>query len=217
MSWLSQHVHLGDLPTWVAALGALVAAGFAFGQLRALRAQNLLQQRELDSQAEDLAQVRETQRKQTELLDLEIRDRRAAQARQVVVQRFVERSREPGSLISNGYALFLKVINNSHGTISNIDGFFAQGQSDPLRGLYSVVGPLSGEIESVRHQDGPIPVARLDSTRSVVLVGPVGDQGAATATRGEVMFTDSDGRRWKIDHSGQLEEVTSATGTSQAE
>jgi hypothetical protein len=106
VSWLSHHVQLGDLPTWVAALGAIVAAVFAFGQLRALRTQNRLQQRELDHQAVDLTQFRETQRKQTELLDLEIRDRRAAQSRQVVVQRFVERWSEPGGPPQNGYALF---------------------------------------------------------------------------------------------------------------
>jgi hypothetical protein len=36
-SWLSQHVHLGDLPTWLAAVGALIAARFALGQLRTMR------------------------------------------------------------------------------------------------------------------------------------------------------------------------------------
>lgn len=111
MTWLSQHI--GGLPTWLAAIGAIVAARFAFGQLKALRVQNELQQRDLDNQASEIARVEEAQRKQLELLDLEIRDRRAAQARLVEVRRYVDPWEEPGNSVVNGFALIITVTNNS--------------------------------------------------------------------------------------------------------
>jgi hypothetical protein len=206
--WLSYHIHLGDLPTWLAAIGALIAAAFALGQLKELRKQNATQQRELDSQAEELAQVRETQRKQTELLDLEIRDRRAGQARQIEVQRFVDPWADPGSSVINGYALYIRLTNNSHSAISDIDAFFSYGNDTPSRGLYSLSVPRTpAEVRARRKQHGPVPVARLDPGRTVSMIGPTYDNIKANDTRGEVRFTDAEGRRWQVDHVGKLSEV----------
>jgi hypothetical protein len=203
--WLSYHVQLGDLPTWLAAIGAGIAAWFAFGQLRALRNQNRIQQQELDQQAHDLARVEETQRKQTELLDLEIRDRRAAQARLITVDRFVERWNEPDSTIQDGYALYLRVTNNSPGAISNLDAFFAQPGEVPRRGLYSLtVARTPAEARRNRSQRGQVPVTRLDPGTIVSLIGPTYGHQAAHHTNGELRFIDSDGRRWKLDHTGRL-------------
>jgi hypothetical protein len=217
VSWLSQHVHLGDLPTSLAAIGAIIAAAFAFGQLRALRIQNRLQQRELDGQTKDIARVEETQRKQTELLDLEIRERRSAQARQVEIQRFVRRWSDPGSGVENGYALFVRVTNNSHGAISNLDALFACGDETPRRGIYSQTAIQNNPAQSsksrlmVPRTPGPAPVERLDPGYTVNLVGPTYDKQTANATRGEFLFTDSDGRRWTTSHTGQLTEVSLGT------
>jgi hypothetical protein len=216
VSWLSQHVHLGDLPTSLAAIGAIIAAVFAFGQLKALRAQNRIQQRELNSQAKDIARVEETQRKQAELLDLEIRDRRSAQARQVEVQRFVGRWSDPGSGVDNGYALFVRVTNNSHGAISNLDALFACGDETPRRGVYSQTAVLNNPAQTSRGRfipgaRGPAPVERLDPGYTVSLVGPTYDRQKADATRGEFLFTDSDGRRWMSGYTGQLTEVSPGT------
>lgn len=209
MAWLSQHVHLGDLPTWVAAIAAIIAGYFGFGQLKALRTQNQNQQRELDRQDEDIEQVKQTQRKQMELLDLEIRDRRAAQARQIVIQRIVEPWKEPGSVIVNGFALFIKVTNNSHGAISDIDGYFTFNDMSPERGTYSLREPrTNAELVAARKKHGPVPAERLDPGSTLRIVGPTYDELKANGTRGELLFTDSDGRRWKSSHTGQLSEIT---------
>jgi hypothetical protein len=210
--WLSYHVQLGDLPTWLAAIGGLVAATFAFGQLKALRTQNANQQRDLDQQAEELAEVKERQRKQAELLDLDIRERRSSQAKGIVVTRVVDEWSPPGGAVENGYAAILRVTNRSHGTISNLDAFFAFGTEVPQRALYSAPprelhkvagGWTMREPANV----GSVPVTVLDVDQTVDLIGPVRDRPQAEATLGEVRFTDADGRYWRVDHVGKLGEV----------
>jgi hypothetical protein len=189
VDWLSQHVHLGDLPTWLAAVGAAIAAVFAFGQLKALRAQNRHQQDQLD-------EVRATQRKQAELLDLDIRERRSGQARGVNVRRDVRPWQDPGSSVRKSYAQFLSVANNSRGSISDLDAFFWSDGEQPRRAMFSVDTKY-----------GHIPVERLDVGQAIEIVGPMLDQAGAERTMGYVSFTDSDGRGWKVDHAGLLTEV----------
>jgi hypothetical protein len=228
--WLSQHVHLGDLPTWIAAIGALIAARYGFGQLRALRTQNQnqaktleLQQRQLDDQAKNVARVEETQRKQAELLDLDIRERRAAQARGVHTQRPVIPWKDPGSGVENGYAQVFRVTNQSHGSISIIEAFFGLDDSTPQRATYSAV-PKSfentpGPHPSVLPGHGPhggVPVARLDAGQTIDLIGPTYSEDRAKRMRGYLLFTDSDGRRWKVDNAGLLAEVGAAGEATEA-
>lgn len=218
MIWLSQHIHLGDLPTWLTAIGAFTAAGFAFGQLRTLRAQNQLQQKQIDSQAKELARVERTQRKQTELLDLEIRDRRSAQARLVRVRRVVLPWQNPGSGVENGFAQVLRVTNSSQGPISDLDAFFAMENNSPQRALYSSDPDVTArprgwaaEVKPGQRDLGFVPIARLDVDQTIDLIGPVYSEDKATETRNELLFTDSEGRRWRVDHSGQLTEDGPAT------
>ena len=211
MGWLSQHVHLGDLPTWLAAIGAAIAAWFAFGQLRALRAQNRLQQHQLDATAKDVAQVEATQRKQAELLDLDIRERRAAQARLIKIRRPVLPWQDPGSGVQNGYTQVLRVTNNSHGSISNLDACFAPDGETPHRAIYSAVPEITerapGWWAPGNEELGHVPADRLDIDQTIDLIGPTYDQQNAERTHGHLLFTDSDGRRWKINHTGQLSEI----------
>lgn len=212
VGWLSYHVQLGDLPTWLAAIGGLVAATFAFGQLKALRTQNANQQRELDQQTEELAEVKERQRKQAELLDLDIRERRSSQARGIVIARVVDQWSPPGGAVENGYAAILRVTNRSHGAVSNLDAFFAFGTEVPQRALYSTAPPAFQEVGpgwqvKIPTSVGSVPVKMLDVDQTLDLIGPVRDKPQAEATVGELRFTDSDGRHWHVDHVGKLREV----------
>lgn len=182
-NWFSQHFHLGDVPTWFAAVGAWVAAAFAFGQLRAVR--------------QELSHVKQTQDQQLELLDLEIKDRRATQARQVVVQRDVGPSPLPGGAGQNGYAPVLIVDNHSTGTISDLRAWFeidGGGRHEALHG-------------PTRDTMGPGPIERLDAHQATHLWGPTYSREIASTGRGELHFTDDSRRRWRIDHTGQLSEL----------
>jgi hypothetical protein len=207
-----QNIDFGDLPTWLAAIGAFIAAVFAFGQLKALRRQNRLQQSQLNSQAADLDRLRETQRKQAELLDLDIRDRRASQARRVEVRQDVVPWQDPGSGVKNGFARILRVTNHSPGSINSVDGFFELPGYPKRRATFSAAPQVTqrGTVQSVpgdRPEVDAVPITRLEPNETIDLIGPMHSEDNARDTHAELFFTDSDVRRWKIDHKGQLTEV----------
>lgn len=178
MTWLSQHFHLGDVPTWLAAVGATFAAFVTFRQLRALRTQ----------------------------LSLEIGDLRAAQARQIQIQRLILPWREASRTNVNGFALFIQVTNSSHSPINDIDACFTLDDLPSVPATFSMRGPRSpGEVIVATVARGPVPVERLEPGHTLSIVGPTYDERPkAEATRGELQFTDSDNRRWTRSHTGQL-------------
>lgn len=211
--WL-EDVRFGDVPTWVAAVGAIVAAAFAFSQLRVLRRQNMLQQQQLDTQAAELARVEEAQRKQLELLTLEIRKYRSSQARQVEVRRLVLPWQVPRSGVEDGYAVVLRVANRSSGVISMLSSWFHLDGSTKRRGDYwarpeAMERPVgwASQLEDRNADLGFIPVDRLDARETIDLIGPMYSRQDAERTAGELTFTDSEGVQWLFDGVGHLNEV----------
>ena len=198
--WISDHIHLGDLPTWLAAIGAAVAAVFAFGQLKVLRGQ-------VEQQRLDLAKVEETQRKQAELLELEIRDRREAQARSVLIRTSgLTLAPEAGAATERQLRKVCRVHNSSSGAIAEVNVMFMTGDTaSPAAFAYDDT-PTGGMV-TLPKKELSMPVERIDAGSTVMFLSIGRPEELAEATTYEVTFKDSRGRRWRVDAEGQLHDA----------
>jgi hypothetical protein len=216
---------MGDVPTWVGAVGtvfgvvaAAVAAYFVYGQLAELRGQSELQRRASEDQQRELADIRAVQEKQLELMNLEIFERRSSQARQIKVRRVV---REWGGDqdISNGYTLAVEVRNDSSAPVSNVMVKYPNQPNfdDGERSEYTYTmqtnwfDHLGGEppksVEDLRRIRGAAPLKMLEQGRVSVFTAAPRQKSAARLLTGIVRFTDADQRHWHVDELGVLTEI----------
>ncbi len=201
MHWWSDHFHLGDVPTWLAAVGAGIAALFAFGQLRALRSQVQMQRAEL-------ADVAEAQRRQMDVLELEIRDRRETQARQILISSNGKEFAYGAEAASENERSFRKtcvVENASLGAISTVRVIFKTPEGEAVPENARPVRREDGIFVQTR-ATAVLPIDRMDPDTAIKFSGPVDPETVVTSTTCEVRFRDAAGRRWLVDATGQLHE-----------
>ena len=158
-------------------------------------------------QRAELAEVSETQRRQAEVLELEIRDRREAQARAVVIN-------SPGVTFADGVRassetgrLFRKVCiveNSSSGAISNVNVTFRTELITSAAALAYVVPAAERRIVT-RLTEKTIPVERIDPGTAIRFLSIVRSEDLARSTTYEVTFTDAAGRKWRVDPPVQLQ------------
>jgi hypothetical protein len=109
---------------------------------------------------------------------------------------------DPGSGIHDGFSQVVRVINKSHGAISDIAVYFELDPSGRCPGVYRAAPDVTSrpagwaEVSEVRARDlGVLPVDRLDADQIIDLIGPAYSEDKASVTRAEVRFTDDMGRR----------------------
>lgn len=215
---------MGDLPTWVGAVGtvlgviaAAVAAYFVYGQLSELREQARLQRKASEDHERELEDIREVQAKQLELINLEIADRRSAQAQQVkVVRSVIKWGANLG--IDDGFVYALTISNESPAPISNVmvkypnqpnfdDGlpaehWFRLGDARLAPGVKRVLS-----VELVKGARFPVPAQLLEQGQAAMFTSPAMGEDAVKLLTGIVRFTDAGQRHWHIDELGVLTEI----------
>jgi hypothetical protein len=208
----------GDVPTWIGAIATLlgvvaaaVAALFVYRQLKELRTQSKLQIDAAAKQEAELAEVRKVQGRQLEQLELEIFERRSAQARQIRLNRAVV----PWGIdqgITSGHTLAMLIENTSHGAISNITARYTLPGTDNEPGVYAYWWSPQ-QAASLRTPDDLksrrilMPVAIVDPGKMVQLTAHPRAERDARQLGGIVRFTDAEGRHWEVDQTGVLREL----------
>jgi hypothetical protein len=203
-------IHLGDLPTWIAALGGTGAAAAALRQMT-------LQRRQLANQQQALEAETERNRKRDELLTRQLRDfdQRARtwqrrQAEKITVDFTSTTTPPPNVTVKEGDSVHaVMVINDSDRPIRDVAALITINDSDSQRASQQrwynpATEPATGDY-GVTKTTG---YDRADLMK-------VGDRVEfafvwSTSTPGSrltAQFTDDTGLRWQIDQNLHLQPV----------
>lgn len=205
-------IHLGDLPTWIAALGGTGAAAAALRQLA-------LQRRQLANQQQVIEAETERNRKRDELVDRQLRDfdqRTQAwerrQAEKITVEFTPSTTPPRGVTLNEGDRVFAAlVVNNSDRPIRDVTAAIVIGQAEAQppsayhRLIPSTYPSTGGFGISETIQDSHIGLMMIDDRTEFVFPYSTSTRAAVVLVR----FTDDAGLRWQVDPNLHLERVPS--------
>jgi hypothetical protein len=202
----------GDVPTWVGAVFAGAAAIGAIWTLASQRKQIREQRGFIDEQSQFIGEQRAFIQRQSEVLALQERElvaladeRARAQAQRVTMVAVVRDGPEelyPG--IVNSRCWEATVRNDSNETIRDVNVRCGTDGTD------AVLDVVPGGIDDGPPQRTMAPVGAIGPGRAFSFFLTPGASTQIGNNPPVVTFTDANGRRWQIDHSGSRAMVEQA-------